>query len=178
MGCNNYTQLLRTSLTEEPHSTPIHSVAFSPNGKRIICPSTYHTSAIDAASGRCLSTVEHPECATFGIKPQDTIGIINQLGFIVDFRTGRAISRLPPLLPPGTIIASASTKHSLILGTDTGRVFIIHFSPVLFTSPETQTFASQDKGDKSNHLPVELYYWSNQGSMSPLVCIANDYLHT
>jgi WD40 repeat protein len=170
-----YTQLLQTSLTDESHSTPVHSVALSPNDNRIICSSTYHTSAIDAASGRCLSTVQHPESATFSIKLQDTIGIINQLGFIVDFRTGRHISRLPPLLPPGSITASASTMHSLILGTDTGRVFIIHFPPVIFTSPETQTSASQ--GDKSDHLPVELYYWSNQASVSPLVCIADVHLH-
>lgn len=177
-NATNYTQLLQTSLTEEPHSTSIHSVAFSPDDKRIICSSTYHTSAIDSVSGRCISIAQHPECATFSIKPQDTIGIINQLGFIIDFRTGRPISRLPPLLPPGSITASASTKHSFMLGTDTGRVFIIHFPPFLFTSPETQTSVSQDKTcNKSNHLPVEMYYWPNQGPVSPLVCIANSHLH-
>jgi WD40 repeat protein len=157
---NYFTQLLQAST--QHHSTPILSVAFSPNGKRIICSSTSQISVLDAASGQRLSTVENPESfrpITYTML-HDAIGV-NRFGFIVDFRTGRTIYRLPPLLPPSSITASASTTHSLMLGTDTGRVFIIHFPPVLFTSPETQTSDSQDNSDMSNHLPVELYYSSH-----------------
>lgn len=139
-------------------TTLIHSAAFSPDNKRIICSSTYQTCAWDASTGQSLSIVrnpEHPFSLITGVGLQDTIGI-TQLGFILDFKTGRMISRLLPMLPSSSITASASNSNSLIFGTDTGRVFIMHFPP--FANFETQISAPRDDTDKNNHLPVELYY--------------------
>jgi WD40 repeat protein len=168
------TPLLQASQGE--HTTPVHSVAFSPSGKRIIGASAFQTCTWDAASGQCLNTVQNPEYLPNDLKLRDTIGI-TQLGFIVDFRTGRTISKLPPMLPRRSITAAASTANSLALGTDTGRVFIIHFPPVLFASPEIQTSTLQDVSNTDDLLPLELYCASHRVSVSPLVRLFSAIVH-
>ena len=56
-------------------------------------------------------------------------------GWIMDSATDRTLGKLP------TMVANARHamhKRYLAVGTHSGRVFILHFPPTTFTSPDTR----------------------------------------
>jgi len=107
----------------------VHSVAFSVDGARILSKSHFSSISWDAATGHQLRSIREPS-----LQLSQSIRVIRD-GWVIDMATGVTLCKLSDELSNGCF---ASHKGSLAIGTDGGRVFLVHFPPALLTSPDTR----------------------------------------
>jgi WD40 repeat protein len=120
--------------------TGIWSVDFSADGSRIICKSTSQTISYDASSGSRLHTNTQSDDSL-----HDSINISRD-GWVMDWVNGRTLCQLPSMVSHSCYTVH---KRSVAVGTKSGRLFVIHFPPVLFTSADTCTEGTEVDAEKS-----------------------------
>jgi WD40 repeat protein len=83
-----------------------------------------------------------PVDATSDHPARKSIDVV-QNRWLVDFSDNRTISFLPHMIDVD--MCSAAHDRSLAIGTPGGRVFIMHFPPALFESPECRVIEGQGR---------------------------------
>lgn len=109
----------------------VRSVAFSPEGNRIVSRSVDTDIRVwDAASGLQLYDVydmpDHSSPRTLDVR---------QDGWIVDLSTNRMISKLPVMID---LWCSAAHGRSLAIGTILGQILVLNVPSTVFTASETR----------------------------------------
>jgi len=122
-GCQAYP-------TFRGHEHWVSSVAFSVDGNHIISKSFCDTISWDAASGCQLDSIEESDHSLL-----HSICITDN-GWVVDVVTNQTLCKLPTMF---SITCQATNKQSLVVGTEAGRLFMMHFPSTLLTSPGTST---------------------------------------
>lgn len=107
----------RTSSTVSQDGS--HTSESASDSRSVKSPSPHHSSTDD---------INHLATSVPNIK-------ITHHGWIVDSDTDRTISKLPTTIK---ITCSVAYKQSLVFGTVTGRLFVVHFPPALLTSQDTR----------------------------------------
>jgi WD40 repeat protein len=110
----------------------VRSVAFSSDGARIMSGSRRKGTAHGVWD---VSGARPSEPRTSYHFPRRSVDVVKDR-WLVDFRANRVISFLPDIIDVD--ICSAAHGKSLAIGTPGGRVFVMHFPPAIFASPESR----------------------------------------
>jgi WD40 repeat protein len=111
------------------HKSWVRSVFFSPDASRIISQSGFESLSWDAITGLRIHSTEEADHRLSGSM------YITHDGWIMDSMTERTLGKLPSMLAHPVYVVH---ERSLVVATYSGRIFVLHFPPALFTSPDTR----------------------------------------
>ena len=175
-GCNNQTihmwdVLLATVVLSLSPAYPCAatSVSFSPSNKRIVSLSPFGLCSWDAISGTCLSVTNFKFRMGLLVEPciHSRIGIATEGTYIIDFATGRTMSRLPPAvyLSDGfnsQLPAFAEHEGVIAASTPCGQFMIMHFPPAVLASSDTQPYTEpnfvKNNEEIEDLFPIEIFH--------------------